>query len=230
MKRMIPICVFLLLPIHVFCQHYIAEKISTSTFIVTKYSRCEDGGYNEGKYAFVGREIMLNDSMYYFVNSRTDKIIQENKYLLTDLGGNIDDYEPVFYSSKEHSIENDLSICPFDSAYYVLGKLEFNVYSKNGFFKKNDSSNDLFAIYCFDGEIILYKWEDTSTDNESARTEVHPETIDNCGCPKHDGVDKHRSFVILQKTNRVSRYDTNMENAECFQPTSVNRIELYYCE
>ena len=221
--------------INVFCQHFRAEKKNVSALIVAKYSLCEGAkdqyAFNKGKYAFVRRDIILNDRMYYFIRSRTDEIIQENIYLLNDLGGTIDDYQHVFYFSKEHSIDNDLSICPFDSTFHIFCTLETYVYSKNGFFKKNDCSNDLYAVYCFEGDIILYTWEGSGPDGNVVKAEDNLEPIDNCGCPEYEGYNKYKQpFIILQKTNRVFPFYPEKWDMGCYQPTSINLIELYDCE
>lgn len=235
MKRMFFLCFFLILSIDVFCQYYRAEKKNTSALIVTQYSRCEEAtgrySFNEGRYAFVRREIVMNDSTYYFFNCRGNHIIQENKYLLKDLGGDIDDYAPVFYFAKEHSIENDLSICPFDSTYYVLDNLAFNVYAKNGFFKRNDSLNNIYAVYYFEGEVILYYWEGPAPDDDEVTNKKNVlEISDDCGCPEHVGPNKYLPFVTLQKTECVFPYFSEETVEVIYQPASVNFIELMYCE
>ena len=226
MKSKVLIIVFLSLSIHLHCQPYTADKVRIKGVIITKYSMCSDSSYVE-----MGSRILIKDSLYVFLKHRNNTIIKDNIYLLSNLGGRIEDYEEVFLLSEDLSIVNNLMLCPYDSMYFSLKEGHYFVSARGGFYRNDIISSDLFAVYNFEGVVILYqgKWPFHS---ENPPKEVWEEFgIEyNCGCPEKERRDTIQSFVILLHTDTVSMYNPDLQDKLIFYSTNTNCIPIMFCE
>ena len=229
MKKNFFVIVFILLSINIYSQPYRAEKIKTSGVVVTKYSLCNDNS----SYVEIGSVILMKDSSYAFVKHRDSRIIEDNPYLLKDLGGTIEEYERVFSLSSNLSIANDLSLSPFDSCYFSKTAGHAFVSAKDGFFRKDSILSDLFAVYNFEGVVVLYYGAmPFHIDDDDPPKEVWEEFGNeyNCGCPERENRKNVTSFVILLQTNYLSHFIPSKSHNLGFQHTNINLIPLKFCE
>lgn len=226
MKSKVLIIVFLSLSVHLSCQPYMAEKVRTKGVIITRYSICGDSSYVE-----MGSRILIKDSLYVFLKHRDNTIIKDNIYLLNDLGGEIKDYGEVFMLSDDHSIVNNLMLCPYDSMFFSKNEGHSFVSARGGFYIRDTVSSDLYAVYNFEGVVILYhgKWPFHS-DNTPKEVWEEFGIEYNCGCPEKERHDTIQSFVILLQTVTVSMYNPDLQDKLDLHSTNTNRIPIIFCE
>lgn len=227
MKSKVLIIVFLSLSSFLHCQPYMAEKIRTKGVIITKYSMCSDGSYME-----MGSRILIKDSLYLFLKHRDNGIIKDNIYLLNDLGGKLEDYEEVYIFSDDHSIVNDLMLCPYDSLYFSTKVGHYFVSARGGFYIRDTVSSDLYAVYNFEGAVILYhgKWPYHYSDDPPKEVWEEFGMEYRCGCPDMERHDSVQPFVVLLHTDSVSMYHPDLQDKLVFHSTNTNCIPIMFCE